>query len=108
MKIFVVFAVAIVMMSFITFGLNEIKPEPKYKMELTLNQWNEKIGILQNCQEIMRTSNYPGSVISKFQDSLGSIIKEIDKQVTPQLPKPDTTKVPPIKDSTKETKKSKK
>ncbi len=69
----------------ITFSQLSQKPQKKYHLSYTSEQWRAKIEALDNAKEVMRKSTYPGTVISQVQDSLTAIISDINTQISAQI-----------------------
>ncbi len=64
---------------------------PKYKVELSVEQWSKNIAVIQGLQQLAGDGNAKYSDVVFLKKEGDSVINTIILQVQPQLPK-DTTK----------------
>lgn len=92
MKKTAVYLAIIVAASVITYGFQQLPPKEKqYHLSYTAQEWSLKVQAIDNVKEIMRKSTYPGATISQWQDSLTSLVNDINSQIGAQM-RADTVK----------------
>lgn len=77
----------ILILSFITAF---IPPEPKYKVELTLDKWQNTVNLIEQTKNAIKNSDLPTKYSLPLMDSLTLFENEITAQVRTQLS--DTSK----------------
>lgn len=67
--------------------------EVKYKVENTLDYWQQKINLIEYAKDAIKKSDIPSKVASPLNDSLSAFENEIVAEVRKQMPQQkDSTK----------------